>query len=72
MVKDDCGFVMAFRGDKSICSEISFNLKGVDKQSDYEFTDKDTGEVFVQKGGELLKIKSEKPRDSRLIKYRKL
>ncbi len=72
MVKDDKGFVMAFRGDKSICSEISINLKGVDPLSDIEIKDMDRGDVFVQKGGDVLKIKSENVRDSRLICYKKI
>ena len=63
---------MGFRGEDSVFSEVSLKLKGLDPQSDYEITDKDTGKVFVQKGSDILKIKSQKPRDSRLITYRKL
>ncbi|MBQ7257209.1 MAG: hypothetical protein IJS60_05895 [Abditibacteriota bacterium] len=63
---------MGFRGEDSVFSEVSLKLKGLDPQSDYEITDKDTGKVFVQKGSDMLKIKSQKPRDSRLITYRKL
>ncbi|MBQ7257208.1 MAG: alpha-galactosidase [Abditibacteriota bacterium] len=72
MVKDDRGFVMAFRGEDSVFSEVSLKLKGVDPESDYEFTDMDTGAVFTQKGGEILRIVSQKSKESRLIKYRKL
>ena len=63
---------MGFRGEDSVFSEVSLKLKGVDPESDYEFTDMDTGAVFTQKGGEILRIVSQKSKESRLIKYRKL
>ena len=72
MVKDDKGFVMAFRGEESVFSEVALKLKGFDPESDYEFTDMDTGATFTQKGGELLKITTTTPKESRLIKYKKL
>ena len=63
---------MAFRGEESVFSEVSLKLKGVCPESDYEFTDMDTGATFTQKGGELLKITTSSPKESRLVKYRKL
>ncbi len=72
MVKDDKGFVMAFRGEDSPYSEVDIKLKGVCPECDYEITDKDTGEVFVQKGEYMLKIVSKEPKESRLITYRKI
>ncbi|MBQ0104984.1 MAG: hypothetical protein KBT47_02985, partial [Armatimonadetes bacterium] len=69
MNKDDKGFVMAFRGEESPYNNVSLKLKGLDENKTYEFTDMDTGKVWIQKGSESLEIKTENMNESRLIRY---
>ena len=69
------GIIMAFRRCKSPMETAIINLKGIDRQADYEFFCYDNKETKVISGAELLKdgfsIRLDKKYSSALIKYRR-
>lgn len=74
-VRDDLrqGMLLAFRRPNSPVRSMTFDLPGIEDNTEYTFEDADTGETWTLRGQELrqngLPISTTTPRESRLIFY---
>ncbi len=70
------GMALAFRRDQSSFVSADFRLNALNPDATYEVEDMDSSEIVKKKGSELmesgLRVTMEKPRDSRLVFYRRL
>lgn len=66
------GVIIAFRREMCPDNFITVKLRDLDKNKTYELKDKDTGEIWIKKGSELMKgfkIMRETPRTTALINF---
>ena len=64
-----------FRRRKSPYETCRVSLHGLDPDSSYEFSDKDTGEKYIRSGRELMSsfsLSIEKVAESKLLIYKKI
>jgi alpha-galactosidase len=69
------GIIMAFRRKNSLDETLQVKLRGIDKVSDYELVNEDSGEKMVRKGGELsngIILSLDKKEKSLLIIYKQV
>lgn len=70
---DSSGLIMTFRHEENHSPEMMFGLYAMDDSANYQVTDADYGDLGVISGAEMknLSVRIEKPRDCRIIFYKK-
>ncbi|MDR1140372.1 MAG: alpha-galactosidase [Planctomycetaceae bacterium] len=70
------GLIVAFRRPKSDVVSMTFDLTTIKPDANYEFEDADTGKTVTRSGKEIRKngytLKTNAPRESRLVYYRQI
>ena len=69
------GMILAFRRRKSPYETCRVSLHGLDPDSSYELSDKDTGEKYIRSGRELMSsfsLSIEEAAESKLLIYKKI